>query len=266
MRDHVRRIVAGKQKIGNAWRDFRIVIRSIWVNLLLFFVLLVAGMLALRLSSTYSDATTFELVTSVFHMAILERVAEHGDGIVAQLLTFIVPMLTVVILGEGVLRVLGLYLRRAKNREEWDLMVAKTYSNHVVLCGAGQLGRALYGRLITEDPDQQIVLIDTRADILAELGEAGNNTCHLQMDMTAVSTLEAANCAEASLIIIASGNDAYNLETAYKAEQLCPTGIIWVRLYRSGLTSLMDLGTKPNIHFFSPYEAAAETLIGQIQG
>ena len=167
-------------------------------------------------------------------------------------------------MGEGVLRILGLYLRRGENRKEWDRMVAKTFKHHVIICGAGQLGRALYTRLLKEDPGQQIVLADTRADVLAELGETGVNTCHLQMDMTAVTTLEAANCSEARLVIITSGNDAYNLETAYKAERLCLQGEIWVRLYRSGLTSLLDLSTKPNIHFFSPYEAAADTLIGRI--
>jgi Trk K+ transport system NAD-binding subunit len=80
--------------------------------------------------------------------------------------------------------------------------------------------------------------------------------------MTAQAALEAANCQDASLIILTSGNDAYNLEAGLKALRLNPNAQIWIRLYRSGLASL--IGTKDNVHFFSPYERAAEALMEQI--
>lgn len=248
----------------NNLRDFIIVLRMVWLNLLLFGALLIAGAVILRQTGYSSGASFLSLLTQVFHMAHLERVAEPGDGMIPQLMTFIVPGLTVLVLGEGVLRVMGLYLRRSENREEWDLMVAKTFQDHVVLCGGGELGRSLYRRLIELDRQRQIVFVDLRPSILAEIGEINPNTCHLQLDMTAVSSLEHANCRAARLIIIASGDDAINLEAAFKAHDLNPQAEIWVRLYRMELTTLLELETKPNLHFFSPYDAAAGALMSRI--
>jgi len=193
-----------------------------------------------------------------------KRVVEPGDGAVPSLLTFVVPLLAVAILGEGALRVARVYLQRGERREEWDRMVAETFSKHTVICGVGELGRAVFQRLIAVDLNAEIVLVDTRPGVLAELAHSGPNVSHLQGDMTVLETLKAAQCQEARLIILASGNDAFNLEAGFKALQLNAEAEIWIRLYRSGLASVMDLRTKPNVHFLSPYERAAEALVEHV--
>jgi hypothetical protein len=55
-----------------------------------------------------------------------------------------------------------------------------------------------------------------------------------------------------------------NLEAAYKIIQLNPEAQIWVRLHHNGLADLMDLSRKPNLHFFSPYQQAAEVIAGHL--
>jgi voltage-gated potassium channel Kch len=246
------------------WRDLTIVVKSVWVNLALFAAMLLAGALLLHLSGAYPGVSFFELTVDTFHMAHLERVAEPGDGFMPFLLTFITPLLTLAILGEGVLRILSTYLQRGENREEWDLMVAKTFKDHILICGVGELGRAVFKRLIARIPDALMVLVDTRTNILAELAYSESNVVHIQANMTSRDALIGANCKDASLIIMASGNDAHNLEAAFKAFELNPQAEIWVRLYRTQLASLMDLQTKPNIHFFSPYESAADGLVASL--
>jgi FlaA1/EpsC-like NDP-sugar epimerase len=254
------------RRISSIRRDLIIIGKSIWLNLSLFTLLLLLGAAMMQASNAYPGATYIDSVIDAFHMTLLERVAQPGDGIVPQVLTFVMPLFSVVILGEGVMRVLAVYLRRGENREEWDRMVAQTFSEHTVICGVGELGRALFKRLTEEDPDMQIIIIDTRPSIMAELGADTPNVCHVQADMTSLAGLEAANCRDAKVIVMASGNDAYNMEAALKALQLNPGAKLWVRLYRIGLASLMDLGTKPNVHFFSPYERAAEALVSSVTG
>lgn len=253
-------------RLSSVWRDLRIVGRAVWVNLALFTGLVLGAAALMQASASYPGASFLDLLVNAFHMALLERVAEPGAGLVPDLLTFASPVLTVIIVGEGALRVLTVYLRRHERREEWDLLVAQTFSKHILICGVGELGRAVFQRLIAANPKAQVVLVDTRPGILAELGLSGPNVCHVQADMTTQAALEAAHCQEASLIILASGNDAYNLEAGFKALRLNPKAEIWIRLYRSGLASLMDLSTKPNVHFFCPYERAAEALVAHIKG
>jgi hypothetical protein len=66
------------------------------------------------------------------------------------------------------------------------------------------------------------------------------------------------------MVILTAGEDALNLETAYKVLQLNPEIPIWIRLHRSGLAGLLDLSRKPQIHFFCPYQQAAESIMNHI--
>jgi Trk K+ transport system NAD-binding subunit len=82
--------------------------------------------------------------------------------------------------------------------------------------------------------------------------------------MTSIETLKTANCQKARLVLLVSGNDAANLEAAYKVNQLNPQIQIWVRLHHNGLVDLMDIARKPNLHFFSPYQQAAEVIANHL--
>ena len=246
------------------WRDLSIVFSLIWLNLVLFAGLLVGGAVLLKISGAYPQAGWPGLLLNAFHMAIPERVAEESYGLMPILLSFVIPLGTAIILGEGALRVFSIYLQKSEHREEWDIMVAKTYTNHIVVCGVGELGKALVKRLHADHPKTKIVLVDQRSGLLSEAGISAENIICIQSDMTSIETLKTANCHKARLVLLASGNDALNLEAAYKIIQLNPQAQIWVRLHHNGLADLMDLSRKPNLHFFSPYQQAAEVIAGHL--
>jgi len=246
------------------WKDLSIVFSLIWLNLLLFAGWLAGGAVLMKISGAYPQAGWPGLFLNAFHMAITERVTQADSALMPILLSFVIPLGTVIILGEGVLRVVSIYLQKREHREEWDIMVAKTYTGHIVVCGVGELGKALVKRIHTDHPESRIVLVDLHPGLLAETGLTGDNVICLQADMTSMETLKTANCHKARLILLASGNDAFNLEAAYKIIQLNPRAEIWVRLHHNGLADLMDLSRKPNLHFFSPYQQAAEAIAGHL--
>ena len=143
-------------------------------------------------------------------------------------------------------------------------MMAKTMHNHLVICGVGELGRTLAQQLLAADSTLSVILLDPRPGIPAELSQEYPNVCHIVADMTNLESLKAANCAEARMIFLTSGSDTLNLEAAYKVMELNPQAEIWVRLYRSKLAELLDTSKKPNLHFFCPYQSAAETLVQRL--
>lgn len=246
------------------WKDLAVVFSMIWLNLVLFAGLLVAGAVLMKISGAYPTAGWPGLLLDAFHMAILERVAEESDGLMPILLSFLLPLGTAIILGEGVLRAFSIYIQKREHREEWDIMVAKTYTNHIVVCGVGELGRALVKRIHADHPKTRIVLVDLRPGLLLEAGFTDGNVISIQADMTSLEALKKAGCHKARLILLAAGNDAHNLEAAYKIIQLNPEAEIWVRLHHHGLADLMDLARKPNLHFFSPYQQAADVIAGHL--
>ena len=245
--------------ISRGLREFRVVVGSIWLNLVLFAMLLVGAAGLMLACGCYPGQTFGEVLVNAFYMTRIESVPESNHHLRA-ILVFVMPALTIIILGEGVLRVASIYLARRHHPEEWEKLMAGRLKGHTVLCGAGELGRALIGEMLRRDPGRDIVIVDTHPDVLQELGIQANNVRSIFGDMTSQQTLSSANVAAASTVIITSGDDAHNLEALSKAHGLNPKAQIWIRLYRSALKDMMDTITQPNIHFFLPYERAAQDL------
>lgn len=245
------------------WRDFRIIFSTIWINLLLFIGLMVFGSVLLRFFGNTPEARWSQLLLDSFYLATINGV-DTGGRIIPVTLAFIMPVGMTLILGEGVLRIFSIYMQRNVNRKEWDLMVVKTFNEHTVMCGVGEMGRQLLKKMVIENPQMEIILIDPKPGLLTELGMNNDQTVHFQGDMADVETLEQANIRFAKLVILTAGEDALNLEVAYKIQQLNPTVTVWVRLHHSGLAELLDLSRKPQIHFFCPYQQAAEAIVEHI--
>ncbi|MFC2063622.1 NAD-binding protein [Chloroflexota bacterium] len=248
------------KKIG---RDLVIILSSIWINLLLFLILMISCTLLLKFFGAHPQAGWPQLLMDSLHLATIERI-DTGGKFVPILLAFIMPVGLTLILGEGILRVLSIYLQRRVNRKEWDLMVVKKFKDHAVVCGVGEMGRHLLQKLIVEQPDLDLVLIDPHPSVIAEASLKDDQAIHLQGDMADVEILNQANIQTARLVILTAGEDTLNLETAYKVMKINSSIPIWIRLHRSGLSNLLDLASKPQIHFFCPYQQAADTIIDQI--
>jgi hypothetical protein len=245
------------------FRDFRIIVSTVWINLLLFLGLMIFGTILLKFFGNTPDAKWSQLFLDSFYLATIEGI-ETGGRLIPVLLAFIMPIGMAIILGEGVLKIFSIYMQRNVNRKEWDLMVVKTFINHTVMCGVGEMGRQIIRRMITDSPEMDFVLIDPKPGLLTELGMNNEHTVHFQGDMADVETLEQANVKTANLVILTAGEDSLNLEVAYKIQQLSPSTTVWVRLHHSGLAELLDLSRKPNIHFFCPYQQAADAIVEHI--
>ena len=143
-------------------------------------------------------------------------------------------------------------------------MVANSLSNHIVICGIGELGKAIAKRIRNEHENDDIVLVDLRPGLTTEIGMDDDKTIFIQADMTNIDTLKSVNCGKAKLVLLTADQDTVNLETAYKIVQLNPETQIWVRLHHSGLADLMEISRRPNLHFFSPYQQAAEAVASHL--
>ncbi|MHB9026084.1 MAG: NAD-binding protein [Armatimonadota bacterium] len=248
------------QSASQAVHEFWIVLRGVWINLALYALSLLVAAGLLAACGCYPGETFGEHLVTAFYMTRIESVANAHHHPLITVLVFALPILSLFILGEGAFRVASLYLGRKQRSQEWERLMVSTLSNHTVLCGAGELGRALLLEMLQRDPEADLVVVDTKEDILQELGITSPNVRHIDGDMTSMQVLEAANVQHAATLILASGNDAYNLEAIYKALRLNPQLDVWARLYRRGVTEFMDMASLTNIHFFSPYQQAAEAL------
>lgn len=242
-------------------RDVKIFLRAVWKNAALALILWLLGTTLLWVSGSLPEADFWELLLATYHLAVHERVSELKSGVVPSLVVILLPLLILVVAGEGLFRVVRIFMRRKQHWEEWGPMVASDFRHHTVICGLGELGRAICARLLEQDPHARVVLVDTTSDLLVDLGlsqEKYPYVCHVRGDMTSTATLEAANCQQAYLIVLCSGDDGHNLEAGYKANQLNPQAQIFIRLHRWRVQELIY--PKENVHIFTPYKDAAERL------
>jgi len=244
-----------------ALRELWVVARSLWLNFALFGLLLVVAAGLMGLANCYPESSFHERLVDALYLARLESLPTPSGAGVISVLVFAMPLLTLVILGEGVLRVAALYLGRKHHREEWDRLMANTLSGHIVVCGAGELGRAVLAELVRRDPGASVVIVDAHQGVLEELTVRSPNFHHVHGDMTSRETLHSANVAAASTVVLTAGDDAHNLDTAFKVLKMNPEAQVWVRLKHSGLSAMLKDLTRPNVHFFSPYHRAAEALV-----
>ena len=84
------------------FRDIFIILSAVWINVILFFILMILSAGLLKLFGNRPQASWLELLLDALHFSTIERV-DTGGKVVPLLLAFILPILSAIILGEGIL-------------------------------------------------------------------------------------------------------------------------------------------------------------------
>ena len=153
----------------------------------------------------------------------------------AQALFFLFPILGIGAVAEAIVRLGYLVFSSKRKLQEWWIMEAAAYSDHIVLCGMGRVGYRIAGELMAlKEPF--VVVERNKESLFAEemqdqnipviIGEARNK-----------KTLERANVAGARAIILATDDDLANLDAALTAREIKPEIRVVMRLFDDTLAN-----------------------------
>jgi Trk K+ transport system NAD-binding subunit len=145
------------------------------------------------------------------------------------LLCGLYPLLGVVLIGEGIVRLGILMVSREHGEKEWMKVMASTFREHIVLCGVGHLGFRILGQLVAQGHEVVALEKDSSARFLAAAKSTGVPV--LLRDMKEDQALIDAGVQHARVIIIATNDDMANLEVALDARRLNPRIRIVMRLF-----------------------------------
>jgi Trk K+ transport system NAD-binding subunit len=109
------------------------------------------------------------------------------------------------------------------------MAVASTLNKHIILVGLGHLGYRVAMKLHEMGETIAVIELNANADTVTAAHNFGIPVIH--EDATRPATLEAANIQKARTIILASQNDAMNLQIALKARSLNPNIQVVVRIF-----------------------------------
>lgn len=215
-----------------AWRDTLILLKEFRFPLLIFSITVVGGGIAYTaIARTVGEPVDsisegiYIVLTSVF----MQLVGDFPQSLSLQVFHFAMPIVGLIILAQGLADFGSLLFNRRARTKEWEMAVASTMNRHIVLVGLGHLGYRVAEQLKEMGENVVILDLDPKTHTAAAARQMGIPV--IQADARYPGALEGANIEKARTIILASQDDAMNLQIALKARSLNPSIQVVIRIF-----------------------------------
>ena len=209
------------RRLRAAWRDTALLLRDFRAPLLLFAVVVVGGGWAyfnLAAQANEPIASFGEAIYLALTMVFLQASEEFPKACYLQLFYFAMPLIGIGILAQGLTDFGVLLFNRKQRSKEWEMAVASTFSNHVILVGLGHLGYRVVTQLHELNQDVVVIEANPRDDLAANLRAL--DIPILQGDATREALLDAAGIRRARVLVLCTQNDNLNMQIAVKARSM----------------------------------------------
>lgn len=174
-------------------------------------------------------------------------------------LFFILPMVGLLVVAEGVVRLGNLLFHYKRYSREWQSMIASTLDNHIIVCGLGNVGVRVVQHL--HKRGERVVAIERNHDSRFVAEMQGYNVPVLIGDVRDLGLLERVNIRGAKALIAVTDSDLVNIEAALTAKEVCPDLRIVLRLFDQKLASKVEKVLGINSAFSA--SALAATVFAQ---
>ncbi|HEY1015236.1 MAG TPA: TrkA family potassium uptake protein [Herpetosiphonaceae bacterium] len=150
-----------------------------------------------------------------------------------QLAFYLAPAVNLFLIGRGALNI-GLFVFDKRNRREaWQMALASTYRDHIIVCGLGKIGFRVVNQLIGDG--HEVVAIDSRQEGPFNELVQGRKVPVLIGDARQPELLEQAGVRRARSITVVTSDDLTNLDIALTARELRPELHIVMRVFNDSL-------------------------------
>ena len=214
------------------WRDTIILLNEFKTPLVLFTVAVIGGGFAYAAIAglvgepVHSFAEAMYIVLTA---AFLQPVGEFPKYFGLQIFHFLMPLIGIIILAQGLADFGSLLFNRRARSKEWEMAVASTMNNHIVLIGLGHLGFRVALRL--HEMGESVAVVELNLGTHTTVAARDMGIPVIQGDARHPGALESANIKDARTIILASQDDAMNLQIALRARSLNPKIQVVIRIF-----------------------------------
>mgnify|MGYP002624373544 FL=1 len=223
------------RRLRAIWRDTLLLVREFIRPLTLCSLAVIGGgLLYYQLARLFGEEVgsnnLMEATYQVLGLTFLQPLGDHlPENWPLQLFYFIMPLIGISILAQGLADFGILFFNRRERSKEWEMAVASTFHDHIVLVGLGHLGYRVTQKLFELDRDVAVIELNPDEDLIAEAQAMGIPV--LKDDARRESALHAAGVPKARAIILCTQNDSMNLQIAFKARRLNPQIRVVLRIF-----------------------------------
>jgi voltage-gated potassium channel len=209
------------RKLRASWRDTLLLLREFGGPLILFVLAMVGGGALYRWladSTSQPMDSLAEAVYLVLSLTFLQSLGDFPDVWYLQIFYFAMPLVGISILAQGLADFGVLFFNRRARGKEWEMAVASTFDNHIVLIGLGHLGFRVLTQLYNMEQEVVVVEHNPSAELVTQA--QAMNVPVIPGDGKQEAALEAAGIRKARTIVVCTQNDSMNLQIAFKARRL----------------------------------------------
>ncbi len=170
-----------------------------------------------------------EALYHILTLSFLQSSREFPHHPALQAFYFIMPLVGIGILAQGLADFGILLFNRRARSKEWEMAVASTFDKHTILVGLGHLGFRVVQSLFEMDEQVVVIELNPSADLFTTVQKMGVPV--IQDDAIRQSALEAAGVMRAKTIVLCTQNDYKNLQIAIKARTLKPNIKVVLRIF-----------------------------------
>ncbi|HSL29334.1 MAG TPA: NAD-binding protein [Anaerolineales bacterium] len=220
------------RQLRAGWRDTVILFKEFQGPLLFFTAAVIGGGIAYAAIANLVGEPVNSLSEAIYIVltaVFLQPAGEFPAYFGLQLFYFVMPLVGLIILAQGLADFGSLLFNRRARTKEWEMAVASTMNNHIVLVGLGHLGYRVTQRL--HEMGEKVVVLEVNLGTNTTAAARDMGIPVIQADARHPGALEGANIKDARTIILASQDDAMNLQIALKARSLNPDIQVVIRIF-----------------------------------
>jgi Trk K+ transport system NAD-binding subunit len=238
------------KKIGRTyrWRKFRASIRDTFLLIrefawpLFFFSLAMIGggylYFALAAPTHFAVTNRVEAVYLILSLTFLQPLGDFPDVWYLEIFYFLMPIIGLSILAQGLTDFGFLLFNRHARSKEWEMAVASTFNNHIVLIGLGHLGYRVARQLIDMDQDVAAIELNPKEDLITSTQAMGIPV--IDDDARHDKALLGAGVDKAKAIVLCTQNDSVNMQIALKARKLNPDVRVILRIFDEEFAQMLE--------------------------
>jgi len=225
-------------------RDLRVLFREFRISLLLLAAVVMGGALAFHLLYVYPDTGRHPPFVGALHatfaLIFFETLLPFPDQWYLQILFFVIPILGLALFADGLLRFGTALLDKQARGQKWQVAMASTYSNHVVICGLGKLGYRVILQLLNFGRDVVGIEVNPEGRFVERVRALGIPL--IIADARRSETLIKAGVERAETIIPCTDDELTNLDIALDARELNPDVKVVMRMFDAEFARRVENG------------------------
>jgi Trk K+ transport system NAD-binding subunit len=225
-------------------RDTYVLILESRTPLVLFLVIILAGGIIFHLTYTYPGTDTHlkfdEALYVCFSLLFINPSVPYPGKWHLQILFFLIPVFGLAAIADGLLRFGSALLSKQDRGQKWQVAMASTYHDHVIVCGVGKVGYRVIQELHKYEKDVVAIEENPEGRFVENVKALGIPI--ILSDARRSETIITAGVEKADAIIPCTDDELANLDIALDALELNPNIRVVMRMFDADFAKRVEKG------------------------